>query len=103
MASAIRVGTSGRWNDEKITMAESEDAIFCATYMGSSASSTVFSTVFSEPCASSGTIKKTYQRRRPPQIKKRKVETKVGDLLVSAKSKTLKVIPREGFVQQTNF
>ncbi|KAG2280787.1 hypothetical protein Bca52824_052007 [Brassica carinata] len=125
MASAISAGTSGRWNAEKITMAESDDANFGATYMGSPASSTVFSTGFSEPCASSGTKKKTYQRRRPPKSrrkprpllnaekeegvlwdkaadkrvegsKKRKVETEVGDLLVSEKSKTLKVIPREG-------
>lgn len=28
--------------------------------------------------------------------KKRKVETEVGDLLVSTRSKTLKVVPREG-------
>ncbi|WZZ10321.1 hypothetical protein YC2023_096242 [Brassica napus] len=125
MDSAIRAGTAGRWNAGKITTAESDDAIFGANYLGSSASSTVFSTGFSEPCASSGTKKKTYQRRRPPKSrrkprpllnaekeegvlwdkaadkrvegsKKRKVETEVGDLLVSEKSKTLKVIPREG-------
>ncbi|KAL0813984.1 hypothetical protein Bca101_070427 [Brassica carinata] len=125
MASAIRADTAGRWNAEKITMGGSDDTKFDAIYMGSPPSSTVFSTGFSEPCASSGTKKKTYQRRRPPKSrrnprlllnaekeegvlwdkaadkrvegsKKRKVETEVGDLLVSEKSKTLKVIPRKG-------
>lgn len=124
MASAIRAGTAGLWNAENILMAESEDANFRENFMASSGS-TVFSTGFSEPCASSGTVKKTYQRRRPPKSKrkprpllnadkeegiiwdnavgkrvegskKRKVETEVGDLLVSARSKTPKVIPREG-------
>lgn len=71
MASSIRAGTAGRWNAEKITMAESEDANFGATYMGSSNGSTVFSTDFSEPCASYGTKKKTYQRRRPPKSKRK--------------------------------
>ncbi|KAF3522467.1 hypothetical protein F2Q69_00051741 [Brassica cretica] len=71
MASAIRAGTTGRWNAEKITMAGSDDANFGATYMGSPASSTVFSTGFSEPCASSGTMKKTYQRRRPPKSRRK--------------------------------
>ena len=124
MASAIRAGTAGRWNAENILMAESEDANFGGIFMASSGS-TVFSTGFSEPCASSGTVKKTYQRKRPPKSKrkprplaiaakeegiiwdkaagrrvegskKRKVETEVGDLLVSTKAKTPKVIPREG-------
>ncbi|XP_022561462.1 uncharacterized protein LOC117134139 [Brassica rapa] len=125
MASAIRAGTAGRWNAGNISMVDSEDAIFGGNFMGSSDGSTVFSTGFSEPCASSGTMKRTYHRRRPPKSrrkprpllaaekeegflwdkaagkrvegsKKRKVETEVGELLVSAKSKTPKVIPREG-------
>lgn len=114
-----------RWNADNVLMAESKDANFGGNLMVSSHSSTVFSTGFSEPCASSGTKKKQYQRKRPPKSKrkprplldvdnekgalwdraagksvvgskKRKVETEVGDLLVSEKSKTLKVIPREG-------
>ncbi|KAG2284496.1 hypothetical protein Bca52824_055716 [Brassica carinata] len=56
MASAIRAGTAGRWNAENILMAESEDANFGGIFMASSGS-TVFSTGFSEPCASSGTVR----------------------------------------------
>ncbi|KAL0843728.1 hypothetical protein Bca101_016974 [Brassica carinata] len=125
MASAIRAGTAGQWNADNVLMAESEDANFGGNFVNSSLGSTVFSTGFSEPCASSGTKKKTYQRKRPQKSKrkprpllnvdkvegvlwdkaagktvavskKRKVETEVGDLLVLEKSKTLKVIPREG-------
>ena len=126
MASAIRSCAVGRWNAYNISMAESEDANFGGTFWVSSGGSTVFSMGFLEPCASSGATKKTYQRRRrPPKSKrkprpllgsdqaagvlwdkaagkrvegskKRKIETKVGELLVLAKSKTPKVIPREG-------
>ncbi|KAG2270549.1 hypothetical protein Bca52824_065104 [Brassica carinata] len=125
MASAIRAGTAGRWNASTISSAESDGANFYGDFIGSSDSSTVFSTGFSEPCTSAGAKKKTYQRRRPPKsrrkprlltavdkqegvlwdksadkrvegCKKRKVESEVGELLVSAKSKTPKVIPREG-------
>lgn len=125
MASTIRVGTAGRWNAGNTIMAESEDTNFRCNFISSSDGSTVFSIGFSEPCASFGTKKKTYQRRRPPKSrrkprpllaadkedgvlwdkaagkrvkgsKKRKVDTEIGDLLVSPKSKTPKVIPRDG-------
>ncbi|KAF3500466.1 hypothetical protein F2Q69_00039880 [Brassica cretica] len=57
MASAIRSGAAGRWNADNFTMAESEDANFGGTFRVSSGGSTVFSTGFSEPCASSGATK----------------------------------------------
>ncbi|KAH0938713.1 hypothetical protein HID58_006174 [Brassica napus] len=52
-------------------MVDSEDAIFGGNFMGSSDGSTVFSTGFSEPCASSGTMKRTYHRRRPPKSRRK--------------------------------
>lgn len=125
MASAIRAGSAGQWNAGNLARTLSDEAYVGYNFMATSEGSTVFSTGFSEPCASTGTMKKVYQRRRPPKSrrkprpllladmsegvmwdksadksvvgsKKRKVETEVGELLVSAKSKTLKVIPREG-------
>lgn len=125
MASAIKAGTAGKWNDNNVLMAESADENYGHNQMGSSEGLTVFSTGFSESVASTGTKKKQYQRRRPPKSKrkprlllledkaegslleiaegkrvegskKRKVEAEVGELLASAKSKTPKVIPRGG-------
>ncbi|KAG2333220.1 hypothetical protein Bca52824_004400 [Brassica carinata] len=71
MASAIRAGTAGQWNADNVLMAESEDANFGGNFVNSSLGSTVFSTGFSEPCASSGTKKKTYQRKRPQKSKRK--------------------------------
>ncbi|KAG2305316.1 hypothetical protein Bca52824_033967 [Brassica carinata] len=125
LESAIRAGTAARWNADKVFMAESADENYPGNFTAPSEGSTVFSTGFSKPCASTGTKKKPYQRKRPPKSKrkprpllladkeegtlwdkaagkrvegskKRKVETEVGELLVSAKSKTPKVIPDEG-------
>ena len=125
MASAIGAGMAMRLGPKPIALTESEDANFGFNARTFSSGSTVFSTGFSEPCASSGTKKKVYQRRRPPKSKrklrtlgeplskgaasssmetgnqiaggvKRKVEIEEGELLVSAKSKSLKIVPREG-------
>ncbi|KAL0648163.1 hypothetical protein Bca4012_046454 [Brassica carinata] len=125
MASAIRAGSAGQWNAGNMARTLSDEVYVGYNFMATSEGSTVFSTGFLEPCASTGTKKKVYQRRRPPKSrrkprplllddktegvmwdkaadksvvgsKKRKVETEVGELLVSAKSKTPKVIPREG-------
>ena len=62
MASAIRAGTAGRWNAGNVVMTESEEANVACIFRVSSDGSMVFNTGFSEPCASSGTKKKTYQR-----------------------------------------
>ena len=125
MASAIRVGSAGQWNAGNMDRTLSDEVYVGYNFMATSEGSMVFSTGFLEPCASTGTKKKVYQRRRPPKSrrkprpllladktegvmwdksayksvvgsKKRKVQTEVGELLVSAKSKTPKVIPREG-------
>ena len=125
MASAIRVGSAGQWNAGNMARTLSDEVYVGYNFMATSEGSMVFSTGFLEPCASTGTKKKVYQRRRPPKSrrkprpllladktegvmwdksayksvvgsKKRKVQTEVGELLVSAKSKTPKVIPREG-------
>ncbi|KAG2271392.1 hypothetical protein Bca52824_065947 [Brassica carinata] len=125
MASAIRAGSAGQWNAGNMDRTLSDEVYVGYNFMATTEGSTVFSTGSLEPCASAGTKKKVYQRRRPPKSrrkpipllladktegvmwdkaadksvvgsKKRKAETEVGELLVSAKSKTPKVIPREG-------
>lgn len=52
-------------------MAESEEQNFGGNFRTSFQGSTVFSTGFSEPCASPGTKKKSYQRRRPSKSKRK--------------------------------
>lgn len=126
MGAAISAGMAMRLGAPPgFGQTESEDVNFCHDFMLPSAGSTVFSTGFSEPCASSGTIKKVYKRKRPQKSKrkqrnvvelesfgagvsskaegkqilsglKRKVETEDGELLVSARSKSLKMVPKEG-------
>ena len=125
MASAIGAGMAMRLGPKPTALTESEDANFGFNARALSSGSTVFSTGFLEPCASSGTKKKVYQRRRPTKSKrklrtigetfiegaastskeagklivggvKRKVEIEEGELLISARSKSLKVVPSEG-------
>ncbi|KAF3543794.1 hypothetical protein DY000_02005893 [Brassica cretica] len=58
MAAAIGAGTAMRLEPKPMALTESEDANFGFNARALSSGSTVFSTGFSEPCASSGTKKK---------------------------------------------
>ncbi|KAF3587736.1 hypothetical protein F2Q69_00029153 [Brassica cretica] len=98
MASSIRAGTAGRWNASTISSAESDGANFYGDFIGSSDSSTVFSTGFSKPCTSAGAKKKTYQRRRPPKSRRKpRLLTAVDKQEV--KRRTSQGLVREGWVQ----
>ncbi|KAF2559163.1 hypothetical protein F2Q68_00015360 [Brassica cretica] len=102
MASAIRAGTAGRWNASTISSAESDGANFYGDFIGSSDSSTVFSTGFSEPCTSVGAKKKTYQRRRPPKSRRKpRLLTAVDkqEVGTGVKRRTSQGLVREGWVQ----
>lgn len=119
MASAIGAGMAMRLGPPLDAHSGSEDVRLGVNFLPLSEGSTVFSSGFSEPVASSGTLKKVYKRNRPPKSKrkqrklvvldadkgagkqimsglKRKVETEDGELPVLARSKSLKVVPKEG-------